>query len=56
MADDHAPGRPSRPDEDPPRRRGGRFAWLVGTVPGIVAVAFVVIAVVVVLVVILSQL
>lgn len=51
MADDRAPGRPSRPDEEPPRRRGGRFAWVVGTVPDVVAVAFAVIVVVAVLVI-----
>jgi hypothetical protein len=44
-------GRPSKPPEEPPRHQGGRFAWLVGTVPGAVAIAFVAIAVVVVVIV-----
>jgi hypothetical protein len=44
-------GRPSRPKEEPPRRWGGRFAWLVGVVPGAVAVAFLAIVVVVIVVV-----
>ena len=43
--------RESRPGEEPPRERGGRLGWLVGTVPGLVALAFAVIVVVVVLVV-----
>lgn len=47
-------GRPSRPDEEPPRRRGGRLAPLVGTVPGLIALAFVVIAIAVVLIVLLT--
>jgi hypothetical protein len=55
MADEETtPGRPSRPDEEPPRRRGGRFAWLVGTVPGIAAVAFIAITIVVILIVLLA--
>ena len=40
--------RSSRPDETPPRRHGGRLSWLVGAVPGAVAVAFLAIVVVVV--------
>jgi hypothetical protein len=46
-------GRSSRPEEQPPRRQGGRLAWLVGSVPGLVALAFVVIVLVVVVAVIL---
>jgi hypothetical protein len=46
-------GRPSTPDEQPPRRRGGRAAWLVGTVPGLVGVAFVLIAIAVLVLVVL---
>jgi hypothetical protein len=44
-------GRPSRPGEDPPRERGGRFAWLIGVVPAAVALAFLAIAVAVILIV-----
>lgn len=47
-------GRPSRPPEEPPRRQGGRFAWLVGTVPGAIAIVFAAIVVVVVVVVLLG--
>jgi hypothetical protein len=46
--------RPSRPKETPPREQGGRFAWLVGVVPGAVAVAFLAIVLAVILIVWLS--
>lgn len=45
--------RSSRPDETPPRRHGGRLSWLVGAVPGAVAVGFLAIAAVVVIVLLL---
>ena len=47
-------GRASRPEEEPPRRQGGRLAWLVGTVPGAVALGFIAVITVVVVVVLLS--
>ena len=40
-------GRRSTPEEEAPRRQGGRLAWLVGTVPALAHAAFVVVAVVV---------
>lgn len=46
--------RPSRPSEQPPRRRGGPFGWLVGAVPAVVAVAFVVIAIAIAVIVLAS--
>ncbi len=49
----NGPGRASRPDEEPPRRRGGRLAWLVGSVPAIVGVVLLAIAIVVALLVVL---
>jgi hypothetical protein len=36
-------GRPSRPEEQPPRKRGGRLAWLTGTIPGMIALGFLVV-------------
>lgn len=54
MADDRAPGRPSRPDEEPPRRRGGRFARVVGTAPGVITLALLLVALAVVLIVLLA--
>jgi hypothetical protein len=50
---DH-PGRPSRPQEEPPRERGGRLAWLVGVLPATVALVFLAIVLAVVLIVWLS--
>lgn len=44
-------GRPSTPEDEPPRRQGGRLASLIGTLPGLVALAFVVIVIVVLFVV-----
>lgn len=46
-------GRASQPEEEPPRRQGGRLGWLAGTVPGLVALAFVVIVVLVLVLVVL---
>lgn len=42
-------GRPSRPEEEPPRRQGGRGAWLGGIVTGVIALAFLAIVLVVLL-------
>lgn len=39
-------GRASRPEEEPPRRQGGRLGWLVGTVPGLAGLAFAVVVIV----------
>jgi len=47
-------GRPSRPGEPPPRRRGGPFGWVVGAVPGLVGIAFVLIVLAVVLILLIS--
>jgi hypothetical protein len=46
--------RSSRPDEQPPRRRGGRMGWLVGSVPALIAIAFVAIAIIVAIIVLAS--
>jgi hypothetical protein len=46
-------GRRSLPDEQPPRRRGGRLGWLVGTLPGLAGLAFLVITIVVIVIVLL---
>lgn len=42
--------RSSRPEETPPRRRGGAGAWLVGALPAVAAVALVAIVIVVLVV------
>ena len=47
-------GRSSTPEDEPPRRHGGRGAWLVGTIPGVIALAFIAIVVIVLVVLLLS--
>jgi len=54
MSDLEGPGRPSRPEEEPPRERARAASWLFGTTAGLVGVAFVVIVVVVIVILLLS--
>ena len=54
MSDLQGPGRPSRPEEEPPREQARTASWLFGTTAGLVAVAFLVIVVVVLVILVVS--
>jgi hypothetical protein len=54
MSDLEGPGRPSRPEEEPPREQARGLSWLFGTAAGLVGVAFLVIVVVVLLILLFS--